>query len=828
MNPSVRPLDLPGSSAFFSHHYLLPQSSEILYTEAVCFGLVLGGEGQLQHRRKTVYLQKGDFYFFPRHALFTLSNIRDLRIYEIQILPYYFRTLCPDEQEVSFRHFHISENRTDPRNTEIYSCLESFVSSWQRKEGSLELLTALSRLYCCVSSCFRGPDPHPSIGEDYLEQRIRQILTYISEHYREKLTVSGISRAVGLNPQYFSSFFSRWFHQSFIDFLNQYRIHSSLSELCDRSLRITDVALNCGFQTYKSYSNAFRKSYRISPLEYRNRHHSSGISSRTLSAGETEAAGFEFLKVYSGSGPNPLPEHPSYRSEIPVSLDLLHAPSIGETRRFLAISIGSAYQLQNASVQEQLRQAATECGFTHVHFHDLFSDLLNVYTESIPGHPYFSWESVNGILQRILDLQLHPYIELGMMPRELSVTGDCLGYGSRPCIGKPRSLKLWQQMIRSFLKNCLRLFGTAELHSWRFDFWNSANIHSSHGYWNHTREEFFDLYFATYEVFQEYSLEHLLGSPNFSFPGGIDWYDAFLALCREKHLEPGFIGVHLYSCEDRMEDFTGIFPYTPTTYNYLASTGEDVINTHLNLLRSVLEKYKMEHLPILAGEWNLTYYLSDLIRDTAFMATYVVRTWIQTLSLVEGLTFSCLSDLSEQFRPMDLPFSGGLGLFGRHGIPKPAYNAFFLLHRLDREIILNQSPCLITRGDGQWHILLYHICEYESRTEKEPEYLSTDYRYHVFRQTDHLLFRGVFVVPKGTWQITSWQFSQEHGSSYDAWVRMGSPQELTPEIIQALSFAAYPQIEVRRTEVSEELTLQAEIRPHSVWLYELQPLPPDQ
>lgn len=104
---------------------------------------------------------------------------------------------------------------------------------------------------------------------DYVQERIRTTLEYIEKNYTRKVPLQEISQVLGLNPQYFSAFFSQYFHRSFIDYLNEHRINNSLSELCCGDKNITQIAFDHGFQTYKSYSNAFQKLFHMSPSAYR-------------------------------------------------------------------------------------------------------------------------------------------------------------------------------------------------------------------------------------------------------------------------------------------------------------------------------------------------------------------------------------------------------------------------------------------------------------------------------------------------------------------------------------------------------------------------------
>lgn len=819
MNTSTRS-DLPGSNEFFTHDLYIPSNSEICFTSAVSISLIVSGDGQIEYQDKKVSIRKGDILFFPKHALFTLTYTEYLQIYEINIMRHYFEVFSPEMENVSFRHFHISENAQDSRCNNIYRHLAIFINSWQNSASDMETVISLGNLFLLILKDFQIQTKSSEQSRDYIQDRISQIIQYITNRYMYKLSVPDISSHIGLTPHYFSTFFIKHFKMSFVDFLNRYRINHSLHPLIHSDSNITDIALDCGFQTYKAYSNAFQKLLGISPSEYR---YQNTLPSADSPNGVDELrfhkSVFDFLQIYltRETGNSFSVESISMH----IDADILHQPPQMSDHRFSGISVGSCYQLLQDSVYKQLALAASECRFTYVHFRDLFCDLLNVYTEPSPMQPVFTWEFLEDVFKRIKQLHLYPFIEIGYMPSELASSRDTFPLGYHPCIAKPKSILLWQSMIRSFLNYFSHLFGMEELRSWKFGFWNSANIQSAEGYWSGTKEEFFELYLSTFRVFQEFSLENTLGSPNFSIPGGLQWYHDFLQMCLKERICPAFLDTHLFSCPDHLPDFKGIFPHTSLTSNYLSLTKTDYIVNSICELRKILDQYGFTDVPIISGEWNITFYLSDLIRDTAFMSSFVIHTWINTMKITNGLIYSYLSDISEQYRPSGIPFSGSQGLISRNGLTKPAYHALYLLYKLDKDVVYYNYPCLITRGKNQWHVLLYNISDYNKNEKNNPDYLLDDYRYNAFKSTKSILFHGTIALPPGHYQLIQYRLDREHGCPYDMWLQMGKPQPLTEEITKALSQSSGPKLHFQQLNLHKNWNLDVEIPPHTILLYEI-------
>ena len=215
-------------------------------------------------------------------------------------------------------------------------------------------------------------------------------------------------------------------------------------------------------------------------------------------------------------------------------------------------------------------------------------------------------------------------------------------------------MKKWKDLAASPL-HCKATYGEA-IYQWKFDFWNTANLNMKNGYWGGTKEEFFELYKETWDVFQEVDSRLTIGTPNFSLPDGIDWYEDFLDFCKKESIMPSHLAIHIYSCMDNLNDFHGIFPYPETSYNYLSLTTREFINNLIYFLGRVSKKHGFENLPIIASESGTSRTIfPNPIRDTAFMATYIAHTYIQTISTIDGLKSSRVCQIST-ISSVHLPF----------------------------------------------------------------------------------------------------------------------------------------------------------------------------
>ena len=87
-------------------------------------------------------------------------------------------------------------------------------------------------------------------------------------------------------------------------------------------------------------------------------------------------------------------------------------------------------------------------------------------------------------------------------------------------------------------------------------------------------------------------------------------------------------------------------------------------------------------LPIFWTEYNASYKNEPDVTDATFMGPWLANTIRQADGLVDILAYWTLSDVFEEQGVIKQPFYGGYGLMAEGGVPKPAFNAFKLLHRL--------------------------------------------------------------------------------------------------------------------------------------------------
>ena len=94
-------------------------------------------------------------------------------------------------------------------------------------------------------------------------------LSYIREHYTEKISVSDIADSVGYSSSYFGYIFKKKHGIPVNKYILGLRLSKAAELLSDTSLSISSVAENVGFDDPNYFSTVFKASYGLSPRQYR-------------------------------------------------------------------------------------------------------------------------------------------------------------------------------------------------------------------------------------------------------------------------------------------------------------------------------------------------------------------------------------------------------------------------------------------------------------------------------------------------------------------------------------------------------------------------------
>lgn len=175
----------------------------------------------------------------------------------------------------------------------IQSCFEELMREYRGQEAGRELLLQL-RLSELLVRFDRARNLQEGAGERDVDSDgegeregdreggkrsasqpgtlIWKVLAYIHAHYREPLSLGEIAGIYGLSVPYLSSEIKRRAGLTFTRLLHDIRIRHACSLILSTEMSHLDVALEVGFNSFKTFSRLFRERIGMTPSDYRKRH----------------------------------------------------------------------------------------------------------------------------------------------------------------------------------------------------------------------------------------------------------------------------------------------------------------------------------------------------------------------------------------------------------------------------------------------------------------------------------------------------------------------------------------------------------------------------
>ena len=100
------------------------------------------------------------------------------------------------------------------------------------------------------------------------------VLNFVSEHYREDISLHSIAAKTGYNYQYLSRILNSTLGVNFKQLLNMYRIEDAYRSLQNTDSPITEISFSSGFQSIRSFNRVCTETFGCSPKELRKRERS--------------------------------------------------------------------------------------------------------------------------------------------------------------------------------------------------------------------------------------------------------------------------------------------------------------------------------------------------------------------------------------------------------------------------------------------------------------------------------------------------------------------------------------------------------------------------
>ncbi len=98
---------------------------------------------------------------------------------------------------------------------------------------------------------------------------VDRAINYMNTHISEKITLEKIAERVNLSAGHFTKIFKSVTGDTPIEYLNKLRLQKARKMLMNDVENITEIALQCGFNSSSYFSYCFLESYNLTPSAFR-------------------------------------------------------------------------------------------------------------------------------------------------------------------------------------------------------------------------------------------------------------------------------------------------------------------------------------------------------------------------------------------------------------------------------------------------------------------------------------------------------------------------------------------------------------------------------
>lgn len=639
------------------------------------------------------------------------------------------------------------------------------------------------------------------------EQRGRQIISYIESNYMQDIRLEDLSGATFLSPSYLSRLFKKLTGANFKAYLEQVRLRHAVEDMRGTDQTITAIAYNNGFPNVSALSTAIRKTYDMSPNEFRK-------SLTRLKPAAAEAHPFheveyravrENLEMLAGS--EPLKSLGMYR--FPDRMEYV-VEDVSQFRPIRPIwkqmiNLGTLKGLSNVNTKSHLTMLQEEIGFKYARIENVMTE------ESMPMLPngQYNFSQFDRAIELLLSLKMIPFLDLSFKGDSVLLTrSEVLYRGDKPRLPSPE--REFQEKVSALIRHCINTFGAGEVERWGIEI---CALHDESLSFIETAEEYARRFRGVYQMVKAWLPDMLIGGPEHNIIIDSEFLRETVLLLRDWGITPDFLSL----CA---------VPYEPTRSGdngvpFVISARADYIRERVQNIRDMLrEQPGGDSVPVWITVLGADIRTRNHVNDSAYQATFIIKNTLDLIDMADVIGYWQLSDVDSEYIDTTRILFGGTGIISKDGLKKPGFSALKRMSRINTLMVRKEGSMLVTTNAiNTYNVVLYnyaHLTDLYCLSAGEG--VTCDNAYTVFRDA---ATRDISIslngLPPGRYRVVTTTLNRENGSLFDEWLRYGIIDGLQPHDIRYLKDIVHPQRMVRYHDCQDgSLKLTTQMLPHEV------------
>ena len=263
---NIYPCTIPGDFRQVAVHW--QDSMELVYIKR--------GSGLVQTGAQVCTAQSGDIFVLTPGTLHAIRQTESCTmeyeniIFDVELLGG-AEDLCAEKYLLPLQSGRLALTGHLTPNDLCYlpaaACLREVEDANHTKRPGYELVVKGELLHFLALLIAQGKQQLPTETAD--TQRLKTVLQWLSVHYAEELRVADAAGVCSCSASHFMRWFRQMTGQSFVAFLNEYRLNAAAEALQATDETVLTIASRCGFENLSYFNRAFKAHFGMTPREYR-------------------------------------------------------------------------------------------------------------------------------------------------------------------------------------------------------------------------------------------------------------------------------------------------------------------------------------------------------------------------------------------------------------------------------------------------------------------------------------------------------------------------------------------------------------------------------
>jgi len=420
----------------------------------------------------------------------------------------------------------------------------------------------------------------------------------------------------------------------------------------------------------------------------------------------------------------------------------------------------------------------------------------NAYTEDRNSNPVYDWTIIDRIFDTYVERGMKPFVEIGFMPEALSVKPKPYKHSWKPGAKyeeiytgwayPPKDYKKWAELVYQWVLHSVERYGREEVETWCWELWNEPNI----GYWQGNTEEYLKLYDYTADAVKRALPTAVMGGPNTTGPS---WEVA-------REFLTAFLN-HILTGNNHVTGKTG----APLDFIAFHAKGyptliDSVVQMNMGTqLRDVSAGFEivasfpqLKHLPIIIGECDpegcaacsMQDYPQNAYRNGTMYPAYTAASFARIYDLADHFGVNLKGIVTWAFEFEGQPWFNGYRDLATNGVDKPVLNVFRMFGMMSGkrvEVSGDLAYNTFTVRDSSVRGNKPDIHALAVTNDSTASIMVWNYHDLNAIRSETAVSLSIKGIPAKRATLSYYRIDRENSNSYEAWMRMGSPQDPTPE-----------------------------------------------